>query len=431
MSVEPLPLPRSRDDARALDAADPLHAARDRFELPRGADGRPLTYLCGHSLGLMPRTARALVSGELDDWARLAVEGHHHAERPWIDYADRARAGLAALTGADPQEVVAMNSLTVNLHLMLASFYAPRGARRRILIEDGAFSSDRHAVAAQIAWHGLDPAAELVELAPRPGEATLRAEDIDAAIEREGERLALVLWPGVQYRTGEAFDCGRIARAAHRVGALAGFDHAHAIGNLALDLHADDADFAVWCSYKYLNAGPGAIGGAYVAARHGADPARLRLAGWWGHEAATRFQMAPQFRPERGAAGWALSNPPILSTAPLLASLAEFDAIGMPALRARSQRLTALFEALLQAHCGRALSIVTPADPALRGAQLSLRCGSPARARQLFSALQVAGVIGDRREPDILRFAPVPLYNGCEDVWTAVDTLRRALEDNP
>jgi kynureninase len=424
----PVALPRSLDDARALDAADPLHSARLAFEQPRRADGTPLTYLCGHSLGLMPRAARALVDGELDDWARLAVEGHEHAQRPWIDYADRARAGLAALTGADPLEVVAMNSLTVNLHLLLASFYAPRGARRRILIEQGAFSSDRHAVAAQIAWHGLDPATELIELAPPAGEATLRIEDIEATIAREGERLALVLWPGVQYRTGEAFDCGRIARAAHRVGSLAGFDHAHAIGNLALDLHADDADFAVWCSYKYLNAGPGAIGGAYVAARHSADPARARLAGWWGHEAATRFQMAPQFRPESGAAGWALSNPPILSTAPLLASLAEFSAVGIDALRARSQRLTALFAALLREYCGEAISIITPAEPARRGAQLSLRCRSPDQARQLSAALHTAGVIGDRRDPDILRFAPAPLYNGHADVWTAVDMLRRALE---
>ena len=428
MSAVPTTLPRTLDAARELDAADPLHPRRERFEQPRRADGTALTYLCGHSLGLMPRASRTIVTEELDDWARLAVEGHHHARRPWIDYADRARDGLAALTGATPREVVAMNSLTVNLHLMLATFYAPRGARRRILIEEGAFSSDRHAVAAQIAWHGLDPATELIELAPRPGEATLRADDIDAAIEREGEQLALVLWPGVQYRTGEAFDCARIARAAHRVGALVGFDHAHAIGNLALDLHADDADFAVWCSYKYLNAGPGAIGGAYVAARHGDDATRLRLAGWWGHEAATRFRMAPEFHPEAGAAGWALSNPPILSTAPLLASLAEFTAVGMPALRARSQRLTALLAALLEARCGDALQLVTPADPARRGAQLSLRCGSSERAQRLFAALQTAGVIGDRREPDILRFAPAPLYNGHADIWLAVDTLARALE---
>ncbi|MEZ5458982.1 MAG: kynureninase [Steroidobacteraceae bacterium] len=427
MSTAAQTLPRSLDEARAIDAADPLHAHRLEFELPRGGDGEPLVYLCGHSLGLMPRAARGLVAGELDDWARLAVEGHHRARRPWIDYADRAREGLAALTGADLHEVVAMNSLTVNLHLMLASFYAPRGQRRRILIEAGAFSSDRHAIAAQIAWHGLDPASELVELVPAPGESTLGTDAIEAAIEQQGERLALVLWPGVQYRTGEAFDCQRVAAAAHRVGAFAGFDHAHAIGNLPLDLHGDAADFAVWCSYKYLNAGPGAIGGAYVAARHAADPARLRLAGWWGHEAATRFRMAPGFQPERGAAGWALSNPPILSTAPLLASLTLFTAAGMAGLRARSLRLTGVLEALLRTHCGDAIDIVTPPDPARRGAQLSLRCGSPARARQLFMALQAAGVVGDLREPDILRLAPAPLYNGCADVWIAVDALRRSL----
>lgn len=421
--------PDSLQAAAALDAADPPPVSPDAFELPRGADGQPLAYLCGHSLGPLPRAARVRLARELDDWSRLAVHGHHAAERPWIGYADHAIPGLQALTGARAHEVVAMNSLTVNLHLMLASFYQPAGARRRILIERGAFSSDRHAVASQIAWHGLDPEAELIELDAAPGATTLPIEAIEAAIEHEGERLALVLWPGVQYRTGQAFDCTRIARAAHRIGALAGFDHAHAIGNLALDLRADDADFAVWCSYKYLNAGPGAIGGAFIHERHACDERRLRLAGWWGQQASTRFAMAPRFEPERGAAGWALSNPPILATAPLLASLELFLAAGMPALRARSQRLTAALETLLRQHCGHRLLQLTPADPAQRGAQLSLRCASAAEAERLFAALGRAGVVGDLRSPDVLRFAPAPLYGRYADLWRCAAALGAALRD--
>ena len=414
---------RGLEDALALDASDPLSAVSAEFCHPLTADGRRSVYLCGHSLGLAPRAARALVSQEIDDWERLGVDGHHVARRPWIDYADRAIAGLASVTGARPHELVAMNSLSVNLHLLMASFYRPRGARRRILIEAGAFSSDRHAVAAQIAWHGLDPEEELVELRPAGSDATLDAGQIDAAIQREGERLALVLWPGVQYRTGQAFDCGRIARSAHRVGALAGFDHAHAIGNLPLDLPGDDADFAVWCSYKYLNSGPGAIGGAFVHERHAADAAIPRLAGWWGHDPETRFRMLPGFQPARGAAGWAVSNPPILSSAPLLASLEIFERVGMPALRARSERLTGYFERLLQEQAGSDVEFVTPADPAQRGCQLSLRFASPGQARRRFDALHRAGVICDLREPDMLRAAPAPLYNSYADVWHFVQAL--------
>jgi kynureninase len=421
-------LPDSLEAARALDAADPLPLGADAFARPCDDAGRPLAYLCGHSLGLMPRAARDGVLAELDDWAHLGVEGHHVARRPWVDYADFAIDGLCALTGARAHEVVAMNSLTVNLHLLLASFYQPRGARRRILIEAGAFSSDRHAVAAQIAWHGLDPASELIELAPRGEDATLDPELIDAAIEREGERLALVLWPGVQYRTGQAFDCARIARAAHRVGALAGFDHAHAIGNLPLDLPADDADFAVWCSYKYLNAGPGAIGGAFVHERHGLEPERMRLAGWWGHEPATRFEMAPRFAAAHGAAGWAVSNPPVLSAAPLLASLELFGRAGIAALRARSTRLTAALAGLISAHAGGRATLLTPADPTRRGCQLSLRFAAAGEARRVFERLRAAGVVGDLREPDVLRVAPVPLYNGYEDVWRCAAALAAALE---
>jgi kynureninase len=414
---------------RERDAADPLREFRERFCLPPGEDGRPLTYLCGHSLGLAPRSARDAVVQEVDDWARLGVVGHHAARRPWVDYADHAQAGLASLAGASASDVVAMNSLTTNLHLMLAAFYRPQGRRTRILIESGAFSSDRHAVASQLAWHGLDPQTHLVELQGDLPGGVFSEGQVEAAIAREGEQLALVLWPGVQYRSGQAFDGARIARAAHAVGALAGFDHAHAIGNLPLSLQADEADFAVWCSYKYLNAGPGAVGGCFVHPRHAQDRGRPGLAGWWGHEAATRFRMEPAFVSAPGAAGFALSNPPIFSTAPLLASLEVFDAAGLGALRRKSVELTACLEALVARVAGARLRQLTPTTPRQRGAQLSLQfAGGGAHARAVFDQLGAAGIVCDLREPDVMRIAPVPLYNGFEDAWRFASSLGEALE---
>jgi len=411
---------RQLEWARARDEADPLADLRARFALPRGPDGAPLLYLCGHSLGLAPIAARAMIETELQDWERLGVLGHEHAHTPWIEYAERLHEPLAQLAGALPAEVVAMNSLSVNLHLLLASFYRPTAPRTAILIESGAFSSDRHAVATQIAWHGLDPARELIELAPAPGEDLIRIEAIEAAIERHGERLAWVLWPAVQYRTGQSFDLARIARAAHAAGSLAGFDLAHAIGNVPLSLHADAADFAVWCSYKYLNAGPGAIGGAFVHERHLAGGAVPRLAGWWGHAPATRFTLSGEFAPAAGAAAFAISNPPIFSSAPLRASLPLFSAAGLPALRAKSVALTGYLEALVTDLAGERLCVITPADPAQRGCQLSLRLRSGSeQGRRAFEALAAQGVICDWREPDIIRLAPVPLYNRYEDVLRA------------
>jgi kynureninase len=419
-----------RSWARLQDERDPLRQLRARFALPRNADGRELIYLCGHSLGPAPIDARAMVEAEIEDWQRLAVRGHEHARSPWIDYAEQLQPQLAQLCGAERQEVVAMNSLSVNLHLLLASFYRPSGERRALLIEAGAFSSDRHVVAAQIAWHGLDPATELIELASRPGEHWLRAEDIEQRIALLGPRLALVLWPGVQYRTGQAFDLARIARAAHAAGACVGFDLAHAIGNLPLTLHDDQADFAVWCSYKYLNAGPGAVGGAFVHARHFGDHTLPRLAGWWGHEPATRFEMGPQFAAAAGAAGWAVSNPPIFSTAPLRASLPMFLEAGMPALRRKSIALTSYLQSLLQTLAGDALELITPADPEQRGCQLSWRLREGTRrGRSVFEALSARGVVCDWREPDAIRLAPVPLYNSFEDVLTAALQLSAIIHD--
>jgi kynureninase len=322
-----------------------------------------------------------------------------------------------------------MNSLTVNLHLMMASFYRPVGMRDKVLIEAGAFSSDRHAILGQLSWHKLDADETLVELAPRAGEETLRIEDIESKIEDLGSELALVLWPGVQYRTGQAFDCARITQAAHRAGALAGFDMAHAIGNLPLSLHDWDVDFAVWCSYKYLNGGPGAIGGCFVHERHFGN-APSRLSGWWGHEPQTRFQMAPEFRPATGAAGWAVSNPPIFSAAPLIASLEMFRAAGIGELRAKSLRLTAYAERLLRELAGKEIGLITPEAPAERGCQLSLRVnGGPRRGRRIFDALADHGIVCDWREPDIIRIAPAPFYNRFVDIFELAEDLAAALKE--
>jgi kynureninase len=423
----------SREYAQDLDAADILAPFRKQFEMPSRAQGHgntePLIYLCGHSLGLAPRAALDYVSEELADWAQLGVAGHHTATRPWIDYAQNFTKGLQHITGALPDEVVAMNSLTINLHLMMSSFYRPVGMRDKVLIEEGAFSSDRHAVLGQLAWHKLDPDETLVEIAPRAGEETLRIEDIEAKIDELGSELALVLWPGVQYRTGQAFDIARIARAARAVGAVAGFDLAHAIGNLPLQLHDWNVDFAVWCSYKYLNAGPGAIGGCFIHESHFAqEPSRL--SGWWGHDPKTRFQMRPEFNPAEGAAGWAVSNPPILSSAPLLASLEMFRAAGIGELRAKSVRLTTYAERLLQEFAGRHVQIITPANPEERGCQLSLRVsGGHRRGRRVFDALGDHAIVCDWREPDIIRIAPTPLYNRFSEVHQLVETLTDALKE--
>ena len=418
----------TRAHAGELDDADELKSWRARFALPRDERGSDLIYLCGHSLGLAPLAARTRVLEELEDWERLGVAGHEHAKRSWIGYAERLGPGLAQLAGAQPAEVVAMNSLTVNLHLLLASFYRPTTARHRILIEAGAFPSDRHALTSQIRWHGYDPATALVEVTPRPGEELLRAEDVEARIATEGAGLALVLWPGVQYRTGQAFDLAQLVRSTHHTGALVGFDLAHAIGNLPLALHDSGADFAAWCSYKFLNGGPGAIGGAFVHERHTLNAQLPRLAGWWGSNPATRFRMNEEFDLSPGAAGWQVSNPPVLSAAPLYESLEMFSAVGLAALRAKSRRLTAfLYEALL-AHCGQQVEVITGADPQQRGCQLSVRVrGGKERARRVYAALGKRGVVGDWREPDTIRLAPVPFYNSFADAWCAAEQLAGAL----
>ena len=422
--------PESLEYARQRDGADELRGFRQHFALPRNADGEPLVYLCGHSLGLMPRAARRFVEEELQDWERFGVLGHEQARRPWIPYHTQLTAGLACLGGARADEVVAMNSLTVNLHLMLATFYRPAGRRAKILIEAGAFSSDRHAVTSQIAWHGLDPEAHLIELAPAAGARSLTQQDLDECLERHGAEIALVLWPGVQFRTGQAFDLRKVVEAAHRAGCVAGVDLAHAIGNMPLALHDIDADFAVWCSYKYLNAGPGAIGGCFVHQRHFDSAPPSRLHGWWGHDAATRFRMEPRFDAQPGAAAWQISNPPILSAAPLLASLELFKEARIERLRAKSIALTDYLEQLLRP-LSASVEILTPSAPAERGCQLSLRIlGDATRGRRVLDRLSTLGAVCDWREPDVIRVAPVPLYNTFEDVLRFSEHLAQALRES-
>jgi kynureninase len=413
--------------ATARDAADGLARLRDAFARPLSDAGVPLVYLCGHSLGLQPLAARQRVNEELDDWAALGVRGHESARRAWIPYHEQMTAGLAALAGAKPGEVVAMNSLTVNLHLMLASFYRPVAGRTRILMEANGFPSDRHAVASQIGWHGLDPRAELLELKPSDGSPHFTVEQIEYFLAHRGAEIALVLWPGTQYLSGQVFDLARIAAAAHKAGCAVGFDLAHSIGNVPLNLHDSGADFAVWCSYKYLNAGPGAIGGCFVHERHARSPTRPRLAGWWGHDPRTRFAMGPDFDPVPGAEGWQISNPSILSAAPLLASLDLFAQAGLTHLRAKSVALTGYLDFLLDP---LPLDILTPLGSHSRGCQLSVRLRSPARqSRAVFEQLQLAGMVCDWREPDVIRVAPVPLYNGFEDVFRFATALEAALRD--
>jgi kynureninase len=405
--------------ALALDAQDPLAAYRARFYIPSGTDGQECIYLCGNSLGLQPKTTRQYVEQELQDWARFGVEGHFHARHPWLPYHENLAEQTASLVGALPLEVVVMNTLTVNLHLMLVSFYRPTRARYKVLMESHAFPSDRYAVASQIAWHGLDPAEALLALAPRPGETCLRTEDIVTRLDQEGSSIALVLLGGVNYYTGEAFDMPTITRAGQAQGCVVGFDLAHAAGNIPLQLHDWGVDFAVWCSYKYLNAGPGSSAGCFVHEHHARRANLPRFAGWWGHNKTTRFDMPAVFDPLPGAEGWQLSNPPILPLAALRASMDIFTEVGMPQLRSKSEALTAWLETLLAHHAPANVTVITPSQPAQRGAQLSLLI--PQHGKELYTRLVQANIMCDWREPDVIRVAPVPLYNSFMDVYTFVD----------
>jgi len=400
--------------AQSQDQVDALYPFRERFLFPQ-FEGRPAIYFCGNSLGLQPKSTSYLMGQELDDWARHGVEGHFRARNPWFSYHHNFSQSLARITGAGKDEVVAMNTLTVNLHLLMVSFYRPEGKRFRILMEAGAFPSDQYAVETQVRMYGYDPADAIIEIAPREGAHIIEEEDILSAIREAGDTLAVVMIGGVNYYTGQFFDLKRITDAAHKVGAYAGFDLAHAVGNIPLQLHDWSVDFACWCSYKYLNSGPGGVGGAFVHEHHANNPKVFRLAGWWGNDEQDRFKMQKGFVPRKGAGSWQMSNAPVLNMVAHMASLDLFDKAGMQALREKSVRLTAYMEFLLRQLDHLPFEIITPADPGRRGCQLSLLFHEG--GREVFDRLTEQGVIADWREPDVIRIAPVPLYNTFEECY--------------
>lgn len=403
-----------------------IDSYRDRFNFPEAKDGLEPIYFTGNSLGLMPKKAREYVDEELEDWARLAVDAHMEARHPWLPYHEFLTDQMAAIIGAKPIETVVMNSLTVNLHLLLVSFYRPTKDRYKILIEKGAFPSDRYAFESQIKFHRNGNVGDaLIELAPRDGEATLRTEDILATIRTEGVKIALVLFGGVNYYTGQAFDMAAITAAGHEAGAIVGFDLAHAAGNIELRMHEWDVDFAAWCSYKYLNGGPGAVAGAFVHEHHAANFDLPRFAGWWGHDKETRFLMGPEFKPLAGAEGWQISNPPILQMAALRASLEIFAEAGMDTLVERSKQLTGHLEKLISGIGDARVNMITPNDSRSRGCQLSIYVGE----RSIHEKLVSRGVYADWREPGVIRVAPVPLYNSFTDIERFAEIFRDVLAD--
>jgi kynureninase len=408
-----------------MDAGDSLRAFRDAFHLPARKNGKPLVYFCGHSLGLAPRDANRFLEQELQTWANLGVKGHFEGPTPWYTYHEVLRDSGARLVGAKPDEVVFMNGLTVNLHLLFATFYRPTPRRFRILYDEPTFPSDLYALQSQARHHRLDPARTLLPFRPRGNQLLLRGEDFDELLARFGSQVAVVWLAGVNFLSGQRIDVPRLAEVAHQHGCLFGLDLAHAIGNVPLALHDWDVDFGVWCSYKYLNGGPGAPGGCFIHERHARQTCLPRLAGWWGNDPATRFQMQllPEFIARPSADGWQLSNPPILAMAPLRASLALFDQATLPALRAKSERLTHYLEALLDRLSPERFEVITPRDPGRRGCQLSLVVRD--RPKAVWEALQGEGILCDFREPNVLRIAPVPLYNTFHEVWTMVQVLAR------
>ena len=414
--------------ARAQDAADPLRNYRDRFHFPSFATDE-LVYFTGHSLGLQPNTVCAAVELELDEWAKYGVEGHFHSTNPWYSYHERLTPAMAEIVGAKESEVVCMNSLTTNLHLLFVSFYRPTKTRFKIISEARMFPSDRYLLETQAQFHGFDPDDAIIEVAPRDGERLIREEDILAAIEANADEVALVFFGGVNYFTGQLFDLQRLTEAAHAVGAIAGFDLAHAAGNVPLSLHEWDVDFAAWCSYKYLNSSPGNVGAIFVHERHGIDSDLPRFGGWWGHDKATRFEMKNGFQPMEGAQGWQLSNVPILGMSAMKASLDIFAEAGMTALREKSEKLTGYLEytvdRLAEEFPDANIRLITPRDPAQRGSQISIDIAG--RERLLFDDMIAAGIIADFREPCIIRIAPMPLYNSFEDVFTFGMVMRKLL----
>lgn len=416
--------------ARQQDEQDPLKDFRSRFLIPKH-NGEDAVYLCGNSLGLQPVSAQQYLTDQLNNWRELAVEGWFQGDDPWLDYHKQLTCSISKVVGANENEVAVMNSLTVNLHLLMVSFYKPNNKRFKIIMEGGAFPSDQYAIESQVKFHGLDPKEAVIEIFPREGEVILRTEDILKVIDQNKNELALVLFGGINYYTGQFFDLKAITDAAHAAGAYAGFDLAHAAGNVPLQLHNWGADFACWCSYKYMNSGPGGISGIFVHERHFTGKELNRFAGWWGYRRDKQFLMAPGFDPEVGAAGWQVGTSPIPLLALFKASMVVFDdAGGLDSLRQKSIHLTAYLEFLIheinQRQNEEIYKIITPADPAARGCQLSVVCKRNAKA--IFNYLAQNGAIGDWREPDVIRLSPVPLYNTFEDVYKTAKLMADALK---
>lgn len=428
--LAPLKHPMPADDfsstrafAIAADECDPLHLLRDEFEHPFDESGNSIRYFAGNSLGLMPKKAKQLVTQELNDWAQHGVDGHQHGDSAWYRYHELFRETGAAMVGAQPGETVMMNSLTVNLHLMLVSFYQPDlpSGRTKILLEEPIFPSDRYAIASHIRSRGLDPNEHVIWIRPRPNEHLIHTEDVEQLLRDHGSEIALVMLAGVNYFTGQFLEIDRITQAGHAAGCIVGWDLAHAVGNMPLELHEWGPDFAVWCSYKYLNSGPGAIAGCFIHQRHEHSLELNRYSGWWGNDPETRFEFNDAFYPQRGADGWQLSNPPILAMAPLRASLDLFQQASIKKLRAKSIALTGYLRWLLEQAEGKPFEIITPSDPHLCGCQLSLLVHDTPRER--FEAVRAAHMVCDFRTPNVIRVAPTPLYNTFEDVWFLADVL--------
>lgn len=407
--------------AKEMDDADKLSSYRSQFFHPQ-LHGKDAIYLCGNSLGLQPKSVKSFYEQELNDWAKYGVEGHFEAKRPWFSYHHFFTKSLAKLVGAKETEVVAMNSLTVNLHLLMLSFYRPTKQRYKIIMEAGAFPSDMYAMETQAQLHGFNPADAVIEIAPRKGEHTIRIEDIEANIKKHKKNLAVVIFGGVNYYTGQFFDMKKIVELTHEAGAVCGFDLAHAVGNKVLHLHDWKVDFACWCSYKYLNSGPGAVGGVFVNEKHVKSKDTFRLAGWWGHDEKTRFKMKKGFKPTKTAESWQMSNAQVLNMAAHRASLDIFDKVGMDKLAEKSLALTAYAEMLLLSLKNLKFEIITPNNPLERGCQLSLLFKN--KGREVFEKLQSKGVIADWREPNVIRIAPVPMYNSFEDVYTLYEIMK-------
>ncbi len=412
--------------ARDSDKQDSLKHFRERFYIPKQSNGEDALYFTGNSLGLQPKSVRDYLNQELKDWEVFGVEGHFHAKNPWLSYHELLTDSMAKIVGAKAVETIVMNSLSVNLHLLMVSFYRPTRERYKIVIEAGAFPSDQYAVKSQIKFHGFDVENSLIELKPRSGETNLRTEDVIETLEANRDSIALVMLGGINYYSGQFFDIDKITAAGQKIGAVVGWDLAHAAGNIELNLHDWNADFAAWCSYKYLNSGPGGIGGVFVHERHAESFDLPRFAGWWGHDKETRFLMDDEFVPMRGAEGWQLSNPPIFQLAALRASLDIFDEAEMKNLRGKSVRLTGYLEFLLDEIHDERISVITPSDEKMRGCQLSIRVGNSGKS--LFDALTTRGVIADWREPDIIRVAPTPLYNSFADVYQFAEILKDCLK---